>query len=537
MADCPTRVDDSARILSSEAELAGAALLLLPSRVPLSSAERRVAERGAPVPKSDIARLRELIRCGADPLGDAFSRIREPVTRRANGATFTPPAIVDSMLAWAATHENPAYVVDPGAGSGRFALSAARAFPRARILAVESDPLLALLLRANIAARGLTQRMSVAVTDYRDLVLPEKRGRTLFIGNPPYVRHHDIAREWKRWYSATAEKHGVKASTLAGLHFHFFVKTLDLAKPGDYGAFITAAEWLDTGYGAALRALLDGPLGGLGLHVIAPEVLPFDDAQTTGAITCFEVGRREASLRVQLVSDTTALDSLLAGRRVPWAEARTTPRWSVLVRPGEAVPAGYIELGEICRVHRGQVTGGNDIWIATSETNLPRHVLKPSVTKARELIEADTFLSNASRLRRVIDLPADLDELAPEAREQVAAFLRWARSLGAHESYTALNRKPWYSVRLREPAPIICTYMARRPPAFVRNLCGARYINIAHGLYPREPLSDAILDALADYLRRHVSKSSGRTYAGGLTKFEPGELERVHVPRPENLPL
>jgi adenine-specific DNA-methyltransferase len=40
-------------------------------------------------------------------------------------------------------------------------------------------------------------------------------------------------------------------------------------------------------------------------------------------------------------------------------------------------------------------------------------------------------------------------------------------------------------VRLRPPAPILATYMARRPPAFVHNLAGARHVNIDHGLYPR----------------------------------------------------
>jgi hypothetical protein len=77
--------------------------------------------------------------------------------------------------------------------------------------------------------------------------------------------------------------------------------------------------------------------------------------------------------------------------------------------------------------------------------------------------------------------------------------------------------------------------MARRPPAFVRNLCGARHINIAHGLYPREPLSDAALAALTSWLRGHVTQSSGRTYAGGLTKFEPKELERILLPPLEEL--
>jgi hypothetical protein len=74
--------------------------------------------------------------------------------------------------------------------------------------------------------------------------------------------------------------------------------------------------------------------------------------------------------------------------------------------------------------------------------------------------------------------------------------------------------------------------MGRRPPVFVRNLAGARYVNIAHGLYPREPLPPAILDALADFLSQSVTADQGRVYAGGLIKFEPGEMERLPVPEP-----
>src|SRR6185312_8233944 len=99
-----------------------------------------------------------------------------------------------------------------------------------------------------------------------------------------------------------------------------------------------------------------------------------------------------------------------------------------------------------------------------------------------------------------------------------------------------LHRLPPPALVARAAAPILATYMARRPPAFVRNLAGARHVNIAHGLYPREPLPPAALDGLAAYLRRSVTRGQGRTYAGGLTKFEPGEMERLPVPVPALLP-
>ena len=58
---------------------------------------------------------------------------------------------------------------------------------------------------------------------------------------------------------------------------------------------------------------------------------------------------------------------------------------------------------------------------------------------------------------------------------------------------------------------------------------------IAHGIYPRECMSPGTLTALAEFLATHTSVADGRTYAGGLTKFEPKEMERLLVPSPELL--
>jgi hypothetical protein len=39
------------------------------------------------------------------------------------------------------------------------------------------------------------------------------------------------------------------------------------------------------------------------------------------------------------------------------------------------------------------------------------------------------------------------------------------------------------------------------------------------------------LSALVAWLNANTKAASGRTYAGGLTKFEPKEIERLKVPR------
>ncbi|WMY07738.1 Eco57I restriction-modification methylase domain-containing protein [Paraburkholderia phenoliruptrix] len=525
--------------IDTERELIAVALALIGSKVSLSSAERHCRKGITPCRSAELVNATRCdIIAGNDPLGSAFARIRPALVRRENGATYTPQQIVDSMVTWASSEATtPVRVVDAGAGSGRFLLAAAKCFPEAELVGIESDPLAALMLRANFACMGLTHRLALIVGDYRKARLPKIEGVTLFIGNPPYVRHHRLSDADKSWFSRTAASYGVKASKLAGLHIHFFLRTLQLAKVGDFGVFITSAEWLDVNYGATLRQLLAGELGGAGLHVLDAEVMPFSDATTTGAITCFRVGRRPANLKVRAVATLNELNGLNAGNDVPWCSIEAVNRWSIIVKPGPRTPAGYIELGELCRVHRGQVTGSNGVWIAGQHTaGLPDAVLTPTVTKARDLLTAGHSLTEGHKLRRVVDLPADLGELEDEFLPSIERFLAWAKEQGADQSYIAQHRRAWWSVGLKKPAPIICTYMARRAPAFVRNLCDARHINIAHGLYPRDQLSGRTLDAIAAWLRSNVEVTSGRTYAGGLTKFEPKEIERLAIPRLEDLP-
>jgi adenine-specific DNA-methyltransferase len=500
-----------------------------------------------------LAAIRAFLRQGHDPLGEAFCALRSPAARRPAGATYTPPAMVDAMVGWAraeiasapAVAPTPARIVDPGTGSGRFLVAAGRVFPHARLIGVEVDPLAAMMARASLAANGMAGRSFVFVADYRDVELAGA-GPTLFLGNPPYVRHHDIPACWKSWLAETAAARGLAASRLAGLHVHFLLATLVHARPGDAGAFVTSAEWLDVNYGQLARDLISGPLGGLRIDVIEPTAQAFADAQSTAAITCFRVGAATPSMHMRRVRSLAALAPLRHGRRVSRRLLASSARWTPLLagaarhaspRLGEpADPGDLVELGELCRVHRGQVTGANQIWIADQATPwLPASVLFPAVTRARELFAAGDALADDAGLRRVIDLPPDFGRLCVPERKAVERFLGWARARGGDASYIARHRSPWWSVRLREPPPILATYMARRPPMFVRNRVRARFLNIAHGLYPRAPLPDACLDALAAYLSANVAPGQGRTYAGGLIKFEPSEMERILVPRPEAL--
>ena len=486
--------------------------------------------------RSSLNALRDQIRSGHDPLGEAFCCIRSPETRRSKGAVYTPSPIVTAMLVEVAGKGEPGRIVDAGTGSARFLLHAGRVFPKSELVGVEYDPLAALVACANLAVAGFARRARVVVDDYRNLVLEPIKGKTLHIGNPPYVRHHQISVPWKKWLVKRSSALGIQASALAGLHAHFYLALAELAVAGDFGAFITSAEWLDVNYGRLIRELFLRHLGGERLVLIEPTAEPFPGTMTTGAIAYFEVGACSKTIAVRRVAKVAALNNSAKDTRINRERFASSARWSHLTRLVEKPEPGYVQLGELCRVHRGQVTGANRVWIhGPHSEGLPEVFLFPTVTRARELYAAGTVLDDPMSLRRVIDLPAELDDLDKTDRKKVDVFLREARKMDADKGYIARNRRAWWAVELREPAPILATYMARRPPAFVRNVAGAKNINTSHGLYPREEMSEALLAGLVRYLSNRITLAQGRTYAGGLTKFEPREMERIYVPSPEML--
>src|SRR5262249_3720731 len=197
------------------------------------------------------------------------------------GQAFPPAPVVGSMISGAGRALPPARVVDPGAGSVRFLAAAGRRWPEAELVGLETDPLAALIGRATLAAGGMAGRAVIQVADYRAGRLPPAPGPPPFLGNPPYRRPHQLAAPSQDWFRDTAARLGLPASGLAGLHAHFFLATALHAAPGDAGALVTAAEWLDVNYGSLIRALLLGPLGGESIHLLDPAAAMFPDAAAT----------------------------------------------------------------------------------------------------------------------------------------------------------------------------------------------------------------------------------------------------------------
>lgn len=518
------------RVLKSEGEIAAAAKALIRYDSGLFS---DLFPLNCTVDPETVETIRSDILAGGDPLGDAMCIVRSAKTRRKIGQTLTPFEIVDFMVRSAAMKGIFETILDPGIGSGRFLRRAAAAFPKSRLIGIDADPLSVLISKANLDVLGLSDRAELLIGDYRNTKLPE-HGRTLFIGNPPYVRHHDIESSWKDWYADAMNSLGAhRVSKLAGLHMHFFVRTGQIIREGDLGLFVTAAEWLDASYGEALRTLLRGRLGGISVTNIAADSEPFPGTQATAAITSFSPRDQENGISFGFAKSVHDLDEANNRAITISRDKLTAKKWSRLTS-FEIKPRGNDggRIGDFFKVSRGQVTGNNKVFVVGPDTpTLPNRFLLPCVTGADELFWAadhyDYRLDHRTKLKSVVSLTGDFSNLDSDEFNMVSAFIAWGEERGAHLSYTAKTRKPWWKVQFHTPPPIIVTYMARRPPVFVRNLSGARILNISHGLRPKTEMDDAQIDQFVTRLNEAAIHAAGRTYAGGLIKYEPSDIAEI----------
>jgi adenine-specific DNA-methyltransferase len=506
---------------------------------PLTAAERRMLATASPV-AMDAASIVGAIRNGADPLGDLLLAVRSPQYRRRLGAVYTPTPIVDRMVTWLLA-QAPVRVVDPGCGSGRFAAAVARRRPHMDIVAVDVDPLATLVCRANLATLGASHAR-VHHADFTQLRLPQTDGRTGFVGNPPYVRHHALTEAQKAWAAATAARLHLPWSGLAGLHVHFLVATLMHGAPGDVGCYITSSEWLDVRYGAALREALLHSMGGASLFLLDRTRAAFPDAMTTAVITCFELGGPRAPIRFRHLRRVEEFGTPTTGSGHPVARdrLRQAHHWTPFFTRHRRRPAGTttVSLGRIVQVSRGVATGCNAFFVLRKEAaaalGLTAYVV-PVLTRARDVLSADGTIRARDLPYVLLAPPRDVDLAAREHRP-LREYLTQGERRRVHEAYLCRHRTPWWYVGARRP-PIVATYMTRQAPAFALNPDGCAILNVLHGLYPRQAMEPDDLRRLVGYLMQHrqTFRGNGRTYQGGLEKFEPGEMEALQVPAPDEL--
>jgi hypothetical protein len=215
---------------------------------------------------------------------------------------------------------------------------------------------------------------------------------------------------------------------------------------------------------------------------------------------------------------------------------RWTPLFSAKRRKTEDL--ARVPLGDVVRVSRGVATGCNGFFVLRREDaiahGLTEYVI-PVLARAEQVFAANGVVRAEDTPFVLLAAPRDID-LSTRKHRALRDYIAEGERRGVHKAYLCRHRNPWWYLGTRRP-PVVATYMARQAPAFALNPDGCAILNVLHGFYPKTRLAHEDLYRLVDYLTQHreTFRGNGRTYQGGLEKFEPREMEALPVPPPEEL--
>lgn len=221
-------------------------------------------------------------------------------------------------------------------------------------------------------------------------VYQKKRGFDVVIANPPYVRQEAI-KEFKPWLS---REFGKFYCGTADLYTYFYMRGLEILKPGGHLCFIAPNKFMRAGYGKNTRRLLTSEA--TPKIVIDFGDLPIFDATTYPSILLVERRQPMATEEVIVATFTDAaqlerLEETLAtiGFNMPItalkAEGWTLERPEILALMEKLRKAGT-PLGDYVqgRFYRGVLTGLNEAFVIDEPT---RKQLIAEDAKSSELIK------------------------------------------------------------------------------------------------------------------------------------------------------
>ena len=524
------------------------------------------------------------VRARGDTLGRIYEEIIPQEERRRLGEFYTPRPIAEFMVRWAINSPKDC-MLDPGVGSGTFLIEAlyrletlglARAQAVSQLYGIDINPLAVLMATINILQRAPGSRPRVFMADFFDVspLTAQALGmdRIEFdavVCNPPYTRHHELPRAYKERIARLVESEsGLRVSRLSSLYLYFFIHSFSFLKEGGRAAFIIPSEWMESGYGKALREFLLKKAAIDAMILFNEDSIVFPGVLTRACITLVtKEGGTGKALLLKLKSWPSAetLLEVVHERKegsYRWGRVRlvdleilnTSHSWTPLFETASEIslPSLVTRLGTLAKVSRGIATGANEFFTLSENEvkghGIEREYLRPVVASARQLTK---------HLRGYVFRERDWNYMRArgervyllwcfKGREElqgtnVLKYIERGEEEGYNNRYLTRHRAVWYQVERRPPPDAFLVYMFRRGIRVTLNEFRALALNTLHCVYFREDVREdavkvkAILAYLNSDLAFELASRSLRIYGGGMYKLEPRDAEAIPTLDPSKL--
>ena len=465
------------------------------------------------------------------------------------GQFSTPRKLADEILIYAKKNIQHKKIkfFDPAFGTGSFYTGLTKSFPAgATALGFELDN------DYFSAAKEIwhdDERITLKNTDFTLENPSDFKKSNLLVCNPPYVRHQHLSAEIKnRLKTSVKETTGQEISGLAGLHAYFMIMCHNWIEEDGLAIWLVPSEILEVNYGKSVRDYLTNCVDLERIHFFEQSDEQFSDALVSSCIIVYKKNKPEINSDVQVTLGASFLkpNSTI---NISTRELSNLNKWSKHLLSNEKIEHSSTakKLGDVFSIKRGIATGDNNFFIFDKEKALeleiPKKYLRNLLPPSRFLkgdvvrLDSDGFLDTEKKMVLLdIDLPL---ELIKTQYPKLYSYLSIGIQDGVDQGYLASRRSPWYSQEKRLTPNYFVRYMNRETKSgvmnhsiFIKNEADAVATNSYLMLYEKTDLfsvSDS-QNNIWEVLQKGISKALykyGRTYGGGLVKFEPNELRQV----------
>lgn len=410
----------------------------------------------------------------------------------------TPPDVV--RIFWRITsgyRERIGRILDLGAGDGRFALGGNfDAYEGIEIDATRS-PLIELPISASIV-HGCAFEYDGGEYD-------------ACIGNPPYVRHHDLDRSWRDTVASRLEAEvGVAPNRKGNLYLYFMFLALVKAASDGLVATIIPYEWVSRPSAKPLRDYISR--NGWAADIYRFSDIVFDGVLTTAAITVIDKSRRTGEWSFYRIDRQGNIGK---------SKTATGSRYAVL---------SYEQRGHLWAM-RGMSPGTQKVFTLTEgeriHAGLTTKDVVPCVTSLRGVPSSLTRLTQPAFSKWFVDAGAKCWLIRSHEDRMSARLKAYLYSIPkeARATSTCTERTPWYRFRMFDtPRLLVSTGFTSFGPKVLINSVGAKAVGSVCGVYSSQSIR---LTQLRDYLCRTRFEERVVSHAKQLKKIEIRQMNAV----------
>ena len=428
---------------------------------------------------------------------------------------FTPEPIAKLMAEWLLGNESLKTVLEPAFGLGIFSRTLLKKKKNIKISGFDIDEII-----FNEACEYFSahDNVSLLLKDY--MFHGWKTKYDGIICNPPYFKFHDydnkgILKEVESYLK-------FKFNGFTNLYALFLLKSIYQLKKGGRIAYIIPSEFLNSDYGKLVKEYLLKTKTLRHLFVIDFKENVFDDAMTTASILLLADDDYDSKIEITNIhskSDLQLIDDYI--RSYPNGkgefsfkntELDPNVKWRQYYQIQNSVNyKNLVPFSTYAKVVRGIATGANEYFTfrksKAKKHSIPEENLLPCICKSKDVKGNFFTKSNYESL-------IENDELAylfngkGSNNKMVVKYIDLGETEKVDEKYLTKNRKPWYSLENRPPAPIWVSVFNRNGVRFIRNEANISNLTTFHCVYPTNSnlFSDVPIDLFFAYLLTDVAK-------------------------------